>query len=263
MRCRAALLDLLALLGLAALGLAVLAGPAWAEDRLIVTVSQPEVRISSNFAGADLVVFGAVETEDDDAAADVVVTVRGPRETFLTWRKSRVLGMWINTDSRTFVEVPAFLSVQSSRPFGRMAGEDVLRVEQIGLAHNILLQRVGPDYADVVVTDPFRTAFIRTLSAEGLYQEDQRGVRFLSANVFRSGIGVPGRAPIGRYMVEVTLLRGGKVTARASSAFNVQKGGFEQEITALSQDSGLVYGISVAIGSLIVGFIANILFRKE
>ncbi len=233
------------------------------RDRLIVTVSQPEVLISSNFAGVDLVVFGAVETADATVPADVVVTVRGPGETFLTWRKSRVLGLWINTDSRTFIDVPSFLSVQANRPFDRMASEETQRVEQIGLAHYILVQRVGPDFADVVVTDPFRAAFIRTLSAEGLYQEDQRGVRFLAPNVFRTGISIPGRAPIGRYTVDVILLRAGKVTARASSTFNVQKGGFEQEVTSLAQNSGLLYGISVAFGSLIVGFIANILFRKE
>ncbi len=51
------------------------------------------------------------ERPSGDHRYDVVVTVRGPQETFVTWRKSRVLGLYVNTDSRTFVDCPAVLAV--------------------------------------------------------------------------------------------------------------------------------------------------------
>jgi len=234
-------------------------GPAAAE-RLVLSISQPEVRITSRFDGAELVVFGVAP---EGGAFDVVVTVRGPTRDFVTWRKSRMLGVWINTESRRFLDVPAFLSVQSSGPIDRMAGPEVLRAEQVGLTRNVLVQRVGPDFGDVVPNDPFRTAFLRNRQAEGLYREDEAGVTFLAPDVFRSDFAIPGIAPLGRYTVNAKLFRDGRLAAHTSTVFHVKKTGFEQEVTQFSQTRGLLYGIFVALGSLVIGFIANVLFRKD
>ncbi|MEP9352995.1 TIGR02186 family protein [Xanthobacter sp. KR7-65] len=232
-------------------------------DRLVVSISQPQVRITSSFTGADLVVFGVAETSEEGPAPDVVVTVRGPREDFTTWRKSRVLGLWLNSDSRTFLEVPAFLAVLTNRPAEEMATAQTLRVEQIGLARNILVQRVGPDYADVVPTDPFRLAFLRIQGGQGFYAEDPRGVTFLAPRVFRAEVRIPGTAPIGTYQVVVKLLRNGELTAEQTTTFDVQKIGFEQRIAEFALHDGLLYGLLVALGSLGVGFLGNLLLRKE
>lgn len=254
----------LALVGLALLA-SLFAVPARA-DRLVLSVSQHKVSISSSFAGAELVVFGVAEASDGapiDDAPDVVVTVRGPREDFTTWRKAQVLGLWINTDSRTFIDVPAFLTVLSNRPTDEMASLAILRREQIGLTRNIFVQRVGADFADVVPTDPFRNAFLRLQSAQGLYEENAKGVTFLAPRVFRAEVRIPGAAPIGSYQIEVKLLRNGMVAATEQATFDVQKIGFEQRVAEFAMNDALLYGLAVALGSLIVGFIANILFRKE
>lgn len=235
-------------------------------DRLILSVSQQKVSISSSFSGAELVIFGVAETGEAgyvEDAPDVVVTVRGPREDFTTWRKARVLGLWVNADSRTFLDVPAFLSVLSNRPTDDMASLGTLRREQIGLTRNIFVQRVGADFADVVPTDPFRAAFLRLQSAQGLYEENPRGVTFLAPRVFRAEIRIPGAAPIGHYQIEVKLLRNGQISATEQANFDVQKIGFEQRVAEFAFNDALLYGLAVALGSLIVGFIANILFRKE
>lgn len=231
---------------------------------LVVSVSQPQVRITSTFTGAELVVFGVAETqEQDEGPVDVVVTVRGPGERFTTWRKSRVFGLWVNSDRRTFVEAPAFLSVLSNRPTDQIASPETLRVEQIGLNYNILVQQVGPDFADVVPSDPFRTAFLRIQAAQGVYREDPRGVAFLAPRVFRAEVSIPGTAPLGRYTVAVKVFRNGSLSATELSSFDVNKTGFEQKIAEFSQRDGWLYGLAVALGSLVVGFMGNLLFRRD
>lgn len=251
----------------AALALAAitLAGLASAEaEQVVLSVSQPKVLITSSFSGTDLVVFGVVETAPDASApVDVVVNVRGPKQTFLTWRKSQVLGLWMNTDSRPFLDVPGYLNIQSNRPIDQMAPPEVLRKEQLGMTRTLLIQRVGPDFADVVPSDPFRTAFVRIQEAHDLYQEDPSGVTFVAPNVFRASVRIPGHAPLGRYEVTVTVLRKGAVAGHAQGHFEVARTGFEQRIANLARNQSLLYGVLVAFGSLLVGFLANILFRKE
>lgn len=245
------------------LGLTLLlpAGAAGAEQ-LVLSPSQPLVRISSNFAGVELVLFGVVEGATP-GPYDVAITVRGPQETAVTWRKSRLLGLWINTDSRTFVDTPSYLAVATSRPAAQIASAEVLRREQIGLSRNIFIQRVGPDFADVVADDPFRAAFLRTKESEGLYEEQPEGARFLSPSAFRATFALPGRARTGRYEVAAKLFREGALVAEAHSGFEIRKAGFEAQIARFAENDGFLYGLTVVATALAVGFGANVVFRRD
>ena len=82
----------------------------------------------------------------------------------VTRRKERRFGIWINTDYRQFLKVPTYLALFSNRPFDAIASPEVQRRQQLGLNNVLLTQRVGPDYADVVPNDAFRSAFVRLRS---------------------------------------------------------------------------------------------------
>src|ERR1700721_2812025 len=91
---------------------AVSASPACAE-RLIVSVSNHRVTVTPNYSGEELVLFGSVEkdstTPPNRNNYDLVVTVSGPRADMVTRRKERKFGIWINPDSRHFLNVPPLL----------------------------------------------------------------------------------------------------------------------------------------------------------
>src|SRR5205085_11643451 len=145
------------------LGGALAASPASAE-RLIVSVSNHRVTVTPNYSGEELVLFGSVEKDAQTPANrtyDLVVTVSGPRADMVTRRKERKFGIWINTDSRQFLQVPTYLALFSNRPFDVIAPPEVQRRQQPGINNVVLTQRVGTDYADVVPNDPFRSAFVR------------------------------------------------------------------------------------------------------
>ena len=111
-------------------------GPATAE-RLVVSLSNHRVAVTSSFVGEELVLFGTVEPDPVTSPLrppyDLVVTVTGPRQTLRTRRKERVLGIWVNVDSREFLRVPSYLAVLSNRPVNTIANPDTLRRLQIGL----------------------------------------------------------------------------------------------------------------------------------
>lgn len=233
-------------------------------ERLVLSVSQPDVLITSNFTGADLVLFGVVEGKaPGDHAYDFAVTARGPRETFITWRKSRVLGIYINSDSRTFVDCPAVLAVATNRRAEEIAPPEVLRREQIGITRNIFVQRVGTDFADVVPDDPFRLAFLRIKKADGLYAEEPTGVHLLSPSVFRASFRIPASAPVGAYDVTVKLFENGQLLATETTSVTVRKVGYGQQLATFAEQRGWLYGLCVAFGALCVGLGANFLFRRD
>ena len=110
--------------------LAASAAPALAE-RLVVSLSNHRVQITSNFVGEDLVLFGTIEPDPGKSTAsagyDLVVTVTGPRRTLRTRRKERVLGIWVNVDSREFVRVPSYLAILSNKPAAEIANAATAR----------------------------------------------------------------------------------------------------------------------------------------
>jgi uncharacterized protein (TIGR02186 family) len=259
MRMRALTISALVLTG------ALMALPARAE-RLIVSVSNHRVTVTPNYSGEELVLFGSVEKDANtppNRNYDLVVTVFGPRADMVTRRKERRFGIWINTDSRQFLQVPTYLAIFSNRPIDAIASPEVQRRQQLGMNNVVLTQRVGTDYADVVPTDPFRTAFIRLKSQHGLYRESSSAVTFLTPTLFRSGIPLPAEVPIGTYTVDIKLFADGQLVTRAETAFEIVKVGFEQFVANTARQNGFAYGLATVVMALMTGWMASIVFRKD
>jgi uncharacterized protein (TIGR02186 family) len=245
----------------------VFAAPPARAERLIVSVSNHRVTVTPNYAGEQLVLFGSIEQDSSTPAGrnsyDLTVTVSGPRADMVARRKERRFGIWINNDSRQFLQVPSYLALFANRPFDDIAAADVERRQQLGLNNVLLTQRVGPDYADVVPDDAFRKAFVRLQMARGFYREDTSAVTFLTPTLFRAGIPLPGQVPIGTYDVEIKLFANGALLTKTDTAFEIVKVGFEQFVAASSRQNGLVYGMATAALALLTGWLASVVFRKD
>ena len=259
--------SLIATMGLGLALSAASAIPAAHAERLIVSVSNHRVTVTSNYSGEELVLFGSVEKDASTPATrtnyDLVVTVSGPRADMVTRRKERRFGIWVNADYRQFLDVPTYLAVFANRPFDAIASPDVERRQQLGLKNVLLTQRVGTDYADVVPNDAFRSAFVRLRSEHGLYREAPSAVTFLTPTLFRTGIPLPAEVPIGTYDVEIKLFSGGQLVTRTETAFDIVKVGFEQFVATTARQNGLVYGLVTAFMALMTGWMASIVFRKD
>jgi uncharacterized protein (TIGR02186 family) len=242
------------------------ATPAAAE-RIVVSLSHHRVAITSSFTGEDLILFGAIEVDTPNTQLrdtyDLVVTVAGPRQTYRTRRKERVLGIWVNVDSRPFLNVPSYLSVLANRPFTHITDTENLRKEQIGLDNYLLTQRVGADFADTVRDDPFRAAFVRIENEHGLYNENTAAVSFITPTVFRAAIPLPSAVPTGVYMADIKLYAGGEIVGRAETAFEITKAGFEEFVAEAAREHGLIYGLATAMLALLTGWFASIMLRRD
>ena len=243
---------------------ALWAAPAGGET-LVTSLSSHQVRITSNYTGAQVVLFGAVERDAQSVARsgdyDVVVTVRGPRQA-VTVREKEPLGpIWINREQQRFAEVPAYLGVFSSKPVAAVTTEALRRRFRIGIEAVVGAPEAAGEGGEG--GDPFREALVRLKTRERLFVEEPRGVAFLTPTLFRAPIDVPATAPPGPYEVEVALFWGSVLLARTQTHFELLKTGFEQQVGDLARDWSILYGGATGLFALLFGWIASVIFRRD
>jgi uncharacterized protein (TIGR02186 family) len=251
---------------LAAVWVATAAPPAAAE-RLVTSLSEHRVMVTSSFNGSEVVLFGGIERDTGALPLrgnyDVAVTVIGPRQDIVTFRKQRMLGIWVNYESRLFENAPSYLAVLTNRPLEAIAGAETLRRLQLGLDYFALPQRVDSAIATDVPGETFRKALVELKDEHGLYRQEGSGVTFLTPALFRASIALPAEVPTGTYEIDVKLFVDGMMIARTPSALEIYKAGFEQFVTSSAQTHGTLYGLATSMMAILTGWFASVVFRRD
>lgn len=239
-------------------------GAAHAET-VIVSLSHHQVRITSTYTGAELVVFGIIGRDGVTAARsggyDLVVTARGPRAHTVVREKRPFGPVWLNAAQVKFYDLPVTKAVLSNRPLDEIADPDLRRRFGIGLDASGASKIAPSDTSEREAE--FHAAMLRLKTRSGLYIQNERGVSFLTDSVFRAAVPVPATAPLGSYEVEAALFHGGVRLAVAHTHFEVSKTGMEQILAREARERGLLYGATASALALVFGWLATVVFRRD
>jgi uncharacterized protein (TIGR02186 family) len=236
---------------------------AQAEPRLVPDVSQRHVEIRYSFAGAELLLFGAIlypGGRAPDAGTEVAVVLKGPLERIVLREKQKVAGIWMNVERVRFRSAPSFYAVASSRPLRRLVDERTAAIYELGL-QNLQLSPGGG--ASPEVLRRFEQGLIELRRRHQLYAEYPRGVEISEGVLYRARITIPARVPVGTYTAETFLIRDGRVVAGAVREIRIEKLGFERFIADAAERWSLTYGIVSVALSLLLGWAASALFQRR
>ncbi len=238
----------------------LLASPAAAED-LVSGISQDQIAITSNYAGTDIVVFGAIENAGpgDLSGRDIVVVVRGPDEDFTVRKRVRIGGIWVNSTRMVLRGMPSYYYIATTRPLGEIASRQVLRNYDLGIAN---LQPAAESTNNPRKGEPYRLAVIRERARDHLYAELPGSVEFLSPTLFRVRIPVPATVPPGQYRVEVSLFRNGTMMGAQSTPFFVDQVGLERRLFEMAHTEPFAYGVATVLIGALLGWLSSVAFRR-
>ncbi len=241
------------------LGLFLMAFPAMAQTSvtgrsLAINLAADHVDISLGFNGADLTLFGV-----KNQPGDLAVIVRGPEQTTLVRRKSRALGIWMNTYAVEFLNVPVYYDFAVSVRERDLAPPDVLRKYNIGL--DALDIRVEKN-ENVETLDSFREALVRNRQAGGHFPLTPKSVTFISDDFFRVDFHVPADVPTGSYLVETILFREGKVVDRRETQLRVAQAGFSADVYNFAYHRSFLYGLMAVALAMVAGIGGHFFFRR-
>jgi uncharacterized protein (TIGR02186 family) len=239
--------------------LALMTGPALAEESIVLGLSQDEIAITASFNGSEILVFGAIK-RDAPVAADagplgVIITVSGPLRPVTVRRKERRFGIWINSESVDVDLAPTFYAVATSGPFESLLSnvEDLRHTVSIPRA----IRSVG---AEVVGTENFTEALIRIRSGKELYQVLEGAVDLDQDTLFHTEIDLPANLTEGDYAARILLTRGGAVVDEFVTDIPVNKIGLERWLYELAHDRAPLYGLLALFIAISAGWGASAAF---
>ena len=243
-----------------ALLLLALALPASAEE-VVAGLSQNRVAITSNFAGSEILIFGAVKRQTpppDTEDLEVIITVSGPSTPVTVRRKEKRALIWVNTEAVDVDAAPSFYAVATTAP---LAGS--LR-ETEDLRHQITIPRaIRSVGAPMTIQDSesFTDALIRIRTRNNLYQVLEDTVHLEEDTLFNTAIALPANLTEGNYRTRIFLTRDGRVIDKFETTIFVQKVGLERFVFLLSREQPLVYGLLSLLLAILAGWGASEVFR--
>lgn len=251
----------LALAVLAGLG----AGRVQAEE-LVVTLSTREVAITSTYTGAEITIFGLIERDSNTISRagvyEIVVNVQGPRGEVVVQQKDRLGPIWLTASRRRFSKVPLFYSVLSGRPLSEVTDERTRKQLGLGLKYN-LPDFVTDDPVREAIEDGFRDAVVRIRMAEGAFIVDEKAVTMVRPNLFSARVTLPATAPVGLYIANITILSEGVPLRTVQAGFVVRKVGFDAFVANSARNDSWSYALVTILMALGMGWIANVVFRRD
>jgi uncharacterized protein (TIGR02186 family) len=221
---------------------------------VLADLSSHIIGIGGGFTGDSVVLFGST-----DGPGDIIAVVRGPERDMTVWRKAKIAGIWVNADSVTFNNLPAFYAVVASRPLKQLIQPAVAALYRIGTAQ-LKYETASPVSSERA--SRFTGALIEQQEKAGLYVADTGKVTFLGERLFRATLNFPENVPTGTYLVQVFLVRDGDVVSGQTTPLVVSKVGLDAAISEFAIQESAAYGAIAITIALAAGWLASLAFRR-
>jgi len=230
------------------------------EPILVPEVSQHEVQLRQGFTGTDLLLFGAILNPEGARAAqdyDIVIVLKGPTHSVVVREKQKVAGIWINAASTELRSAPSYFAIASTRPIAEIVDDKTAAIYELGLKW-LQLSPIGA--IDPAEQQRFAAGLVKLNLGNGLYRQEEGGVKVSEQVLYQAHIGLPSRVPTGTYTAETFAIAKGRVVASASSTVEVRKLGIELAIAEFADGYGFFYGLLAVAISVGMGWLAGRVF---
>lgn len=244
--------------------LSMLALPARAE-RLVTSLSNDDISITSTFDGEVLTLFGNIEPDVGASEAsltgtyDIVIVIEGPLGTRVARQKTQQFGIWLNSEQVEFREFPSFYQLLTSGRLADIADPVTLATETLTPAQQA---RKAARDASPEQVDLFGGELVRLMEERGLFRTNVGGVQFLSRTAYTARVELPSDVPNGRFLARTYMFHDGEIVARKTEGFTVRKVGFERFLAASARQQPLAYGLACVALALFTGWLGGVVFRR-
>lgn len=226
-----------------------------AEHGIVTQLGTDHVDITTRFAGQKILIFGALSRP-----GQVLIKVRSPDQPVALSRKSRYGPFWLNSDKMVIPNAPGLLYLLGSVPVGSLLDEAQRRRYGLTLHHavaNLSVSHVPSGMAD------WREALIRAKRRDGYYREGDGAVTLVRDRLFYATVDLPAKIPLGRYDLEIYLIRNGRIVARQLRTMNVREVRLARWASDIAHDDPWLFGVGFTLVAMALGLLLGIALRRD
>lgn len=222
-------------------------------QNLITQTAREKIDVTVGFIGSSIEVFG----NRTNPGQDIAIVIEGPEVNATVWKKSKVLGAWVNAHSTIFQSIPAYYQYASNIEQTEDLEKNTLY--QNGIGNKALLKRLAVKKARNMKVEQFEKALIKRKVQEGVFFEKSAKVNFLNDNFFRTRFEIPASAPTGTYKIHSYLFENNKIVQHDVSKFKVEQVGLNAFIFDVSQKHSTLYALICIILAVFSGWLVSVL----
>lgn len=231
---------------------------ALGDEKFVADLDQDNVFITTDFTGAELLLFGALEHA---GIHDIAIIVTGPAKTITIRRKDQVTGIWLNTKNIDISGLPSFHHILTTRPLEQIASPSTLKVNRIGFDH-ILFRLDSKTDLDGIDVKQWKDALVRNMKESDLWSNQSGQIKVINNVLFRANISLPANVAPGEYKIRTLHFHDRAVVNENISTITVSKRGLSATIYQFAHEYAPFYGIFAIIFAVCSGWIAAVAFRK-
>lgn len=230
------------------------------QDRIMVDLAQDTINVTTGFSGSSVTVFGTVKGLKKDQV--VAVLLKGPSARVVVREKKPVMGMWLNSGSVVFKDIPHFYDYALSAGDLGAIPTQALIDNGIGLDTLVFDTEDRDDRTDNGRYKMFQEALIRNWQKSGNLPLGPKKVKALDDNFFRADFDLPANIPTGAYTVEAFLFEGGKLVDKQQRLLDVHQAGFSASISYYARHNEFLYALAGFLMAVSVGLLSATLARR-
>ena len=228
-----------------------------ADNKMTAEVSTDLVQINTGFDGMNLLLFGTT-----NGANNIIIVIKGPLETNIIRKKTRVASIWVNTEKVIIENVPTFYAIASTRPLNQITTQSILKKYGIG-ANNFLTNILNQTNAKPMdISDEYKNALVRLKNKLGLYIDNPIKIKLIEEQLFRANIKFPANVGTGKYTAQIYYFKDGLLLDVINKPILVEKIGIGADVFRLAHSHSALYGIIAILIAVASGWIAAAIFRK-
>ena len=227
------------------------------DNKMTAEISTDLVQINTGFDGVNLLLFGTT-----NGTNNIIIVIKGPLETNIIRKKTRVASIWVNTEKVIIENVPTFYAIASTRPLNQITTQSILKKYGIG-ANNFLTNILKQANAKTMdISDEYKNALVRLKNKLGLYIDNPIKIKLIEEQLFRANIKFPANVSTGNYTAQIYSFKNGLLLDVINKPILVEKIGIGADVFRLAHSPSALYGIIAILIAVASGWIAAAIFRK-
>ena len=223
------------------------------NEYIISKVSNEKISISANFEGSNILIYGAINL--DDQKNDLIIEIIGPTVSNLILKKEKKLGIWINKNTEKIINLPSFYFIAGTNRINKSSLMFNNKIKGIGIDN--IINKINNN----LILDKYKDEIVKIKIKKGKYFEDTKSIELKKDILFSTSIDLPSNLIEGNYITKMHVLKNDQIIQTSEKTIEVRKIGIEKWLYNLAYENSLFYGILSLFLAISFGWLASEVFR--